>query len=215
MNYLKTIITWLIIASLFSCGNNKEDKQVLKAQKEVLEIVKDLPKIKKELDELKKRANAQQVTGFFEMNVDSKKIKVSNFSSKNSKVSYFKGKAVYLISLDENKNEYIAITIVNKDLYNLKDRVFMASMYPNFKDLKISEKRMKKGIQFIYVNEKTKEEYASNKGTITLNKFSDTQLKFSYDNQGVKGDYKENNFLPMTINISFKFNFITNDLRNK
>lgn len=215
MNYIKTIISLLIIASLFSCENNKEDKQVLKAQKNALEILKELPKMQKEKEEREKKANAQKVTGSIEMTVPNKTIKTVQFSSKNSQVSYFKGKAVYLISLDENKNEYIAITIVNKDLYNLKDKVFMASMYPNFNDLKISEKRMNKGIQFIYVNKKTKEEYASNKGTITLNEFSDTQLKFTYSNQGVKGDYKENNFVPMTININLKFNFITNNLRNK
>lgn len=216
MNYLKKIISIFIILCLFSCGNKNETKQEKETRKEIIKIIKDLPNLKKEMDQIEKKLDAKSITGTFEMSVDDKAKNISKFSGKKSNIRFFKDNAIFMVYTNKDRQEHIYINIRDKELFtNLKDNSFIATHYTDLKNMERTKKLRYKNIQVVYVNKKTNERFSSSKGTIILTKLSNTQLKLTYNNQGKKGDYRENNFVPMIINLNLNYNFLTLDNRNK
>ncbi|WP_457616757.1 hypothetical protein [Lutibacter sp.] len=209
------LILALTLLSVVSCKNDKEIPEA--AKKELKNVVQELPETLDDAKEINDKLDAQDLSGFFEVTTNGNTIKKTAFNTDKCRVNFLKNKAEYKIFFDDKKQEYVYIFIVADDLYNLSDKTFMASKYPVLKDgkmdMELEQKRASKNIQVIYKNENTGENYSSLNGTITLDVFTDKQLKFSYNDVGAIGDFRKNNHKPMQINVDLTYNFLNFDYR--
>lgn len=215
---LPILLTTLLI---IACGKTKKETNnpvVNKAIKEAAKTFTKLPEMEKEINDYQEKLNSQEISGGFEIIIDGDELKTSNWNAANSAIRFYKHRAVFRLRLSEDNKEHIVVTInCNKDLFPYQGtKKFAPSMYPvGILEGNLKQEKTDGYIQFNYYNDNTNEKYSSVKGAYSLEKLTDSNLNLSFKGEMARGDWRQKNFVPATIKLNIKYNFLTDDLRNK
>lgn len=213
---MRTLVLLGYICVLIACGNGgKETNQVIKAVDDAAEVVKDLPKIKKEIEVFKTKLNTQELTGTFYSLIDGDELTITSWNSAKSRITFIDGKAIFNLYSKDTSDEHLFIQLNATDLYDASiEKDFTPTMYPiHLLEGDFNQKNSDMYIQITYKNEITRDEYHSGKGTIRLEKLTNSELQIRYKGQGMKGDWKAQQYVPLTIKINLSYNFLTNNIR--
>lgn len=214
---MNKLLLLLVALYCISCSNNKkENNDVNNAVKTGVKFVKELPKVQKEIEEHREKLNSQKITGSFQLTIQGDELKTSDWNSANSAIRFYKQRAVFRLRLTDDNKEYIVVTVnCNDKLFPYTgDKKFAPSMFPvgiltgNYKQEKTDGY-----IQFNYYNDNTNEKYSSVKGTSTLEKLTDSELKIVFNGEMALGDWRQKKFVPANIVLDIEYNFISDDLR--
>ena len=214
---MKKIILVSIAIVIIACGETKkETNQTTKAINNGMQTLKDLPEIQKEMASEKEKQSTHKLSGDFRGNIDGQNFKFDEWEASASRGSFYEGKATFQFYINQERNEFVSITLSGKTLFDEKPiNNYSPTQIPYDMTNDSFFKKFDNGFAYIkYRNGSTGDEWSSAGGDVIIKQVSKSQLEISWNGKAFMGEWQNKNLVPFKGSIKIAYNFLT-DYRNK
>lgn len=205
--FLGLILTFLLI--LQSCGSSETDSLQEEAIDNAKEIFQNIPELKEEIDEYKEKVNAQEITGNISGELDGEPFEFSSWQGENSRVSFTEYTGVVYATISRKPEENVAIKVWTDKWYQ-KETPYQipASIYAMEGTDRLEVTYVKKDAHGEYLKQ-----FQTMDGELIVNQFDETGVKISFNGNGLIGDPREQNKVPLSFELDLNYNFVSSDAR--
>jgi hypothetical protein len=192
-----------------SCGSSETDSLEKEAIDNAKEIFQNLPELKEEIDEYKEKVNAQEISGNFVGELNGESFEFNSWQGEKSRISFIEFTGVIHATISRKPQENVTIKVSANKWYEKETPYKIpASIYAMEGTDHLVVTYTKKDSDGEYLKQ-----FQTMDGELIVHQFDETGVKISFDGNGIIGDPRQQNKVPLTFELDLDYNFVSSDVR--